>query len=159
MAASTKPGSASVDRFSWGGQTQLPLLTCPQRTNRLRLARLTRSEMLEVLSEDYVRTARAKGLRDWAVLVHHALRNTLIPLVTMAGLSLGWQLGGALVVESVFAWPGLGLLLLESVLRRDYPVVLAGITLLASVFIILNLLVDLLYVYVDPRIRQGATSL
>jgi ABC-type dipeptide/oligopeptide/nickel transport system permease component len=123
------------------------------------LARLTRSEMLEVLSEDYVRTARAKGLRDWAVLTRHALRNTLIPLVTMAGLSLGWQLGGALVIESVFAWPGLGLLLLESVLRRDYPVVLAGITLLATVFILLNLLVDLLYVYVDPRIRQGAASL
>jgi ABC-type dipeptide/oligopeptide/nickel transport system permease component len=123
------------------------------------LARLTRSGMLEVLSEDYVRTARAKGLRNWAVLTHHALRNTLIPLVTMTGLSLGWQLGGALVIESVFAWPGLGLLLLESVLRRDYPVVLAGITLLATVFIVLNLLVDLLYVYVDPRIRQGAASL
>jgi ABC-type dipeptide/oligopeptide/nickel transport system permease component len=123
------------------------------------LARLTRSGMLEVLSEDYVRTARAKGLRNWAVLTHHALRNTLIPLVTMTGLSLGWQLGGALVIESVFAWPGLGLLLLESVLRRDYPVVLAGITLLATVFIVLNLVVDLLYVYVDPRIRQGAASL
>src|SRR5438270_8197370 len=123
------------------------------------LARLTRSGMLEVLSEDYVRTARAKGLRNWAVLTHHALRNTLIPLVTMTGLSLGWQLGGALVIESVFAWPGLGLLLLESVLRRDYPVVLAGITLLATVFIVLNLAVDLLYVYVDPRIRQGAASL
>src|SRR4051794_1735044 len=123
------------------------------------LARLTRSGMLEVLSEDYVRTARAKGLRNWAVLTHHALRNTLIPLVTMTGLSLGWQLGGALVIESVFAWPGLGLLLLESVLRRDYPVVLAGITLLATVFIVLNLLVDLLYVYVDPRIRRGAASL
>jgi len=122
------------------------------------LARLTRSEMLEVLSEDYVRTARAKGLRDWAVLTHHALRNTLIPLVTMTGLSLGWQLGGALVVEAVFAWPGLGLLLLESVLRRDYPVVLAGITLLATVFIVINLLVDLLYVYVDPRIRQGSAT-
>jgi ABC-type dipeptide/oligopeptide/nickel transport system permease component len=123
------------------------------------LARLTRSGMLEVLSEDYVRTARAKGLRDRVVLVRHALRNTLIPLVTMTGLSLGWQLGGALVIESVFAWPGLGLLLLESVLRRDYPVVLAGITLLATVFILLNLLVDLLYVYIDPRIRQGAGSL
>jgi ABC-type dipeptide/oligopeptide/nickel transport system permease component len=123
------------------------------------LARLTRSGMLEVLSEDYVRTARAKGLRNWVVLTRHALRNTLIPLVTMTGLSLGWQLGGALVIESVFAWPGLGLLLLESVLRRDYPVVLAGITLLATVFIVLNLVVDLLYVYVDPRIRQGAASL
>jgi peptide/nickel transport system permease protein len=123
------------------------------------LARLTRSGMLEVLSEDYVRTARAKGLRNWVVLTRHALRNTLIPLVTMTGLSLGWQLGGALVIESVFAWPGLGLLLLESVLRRDYPVVLAGITLLATVYNVLNLVVDLLYVYVDPRIRQGAASL
>lgn len=117
------------------------------------LARLTRSEMLEVLGEDYVRTANAKGLHSRAILVRHALRNTLIPLVTMTGLSIGWQLGGAVVLETVFAWPGLGLLLLEAVLRRDYPIVLAGITLLATVFILLNLLVDVLYVYIDPRIR------
>ncbi|MBI4494557.1 MAG: ABC transporter permease [Chloroflexi bacterium] len=121
------------------------------------LARLTRSEMLEVLGEDYIRTARAKGLASHVVLIRHALRNSLIPLVTMTGLSLGWQLGGAVVIESVFAWPGLGLLLLESVLRRDYPVVLAGVTLLAAVFILLNLLVDLLYAYIDPRIRLASS--
>jgi ABC-type dipeptide/oligopeptide/nickel transport system permease component len=119
------------------------------------LARLTRSGMLEVLDEDYIRTAQAKGLARVAVLADHALRNTLIPLITITGLSLGWQLGGAIVVESVFAWPGLGTLLLESVLRRDYPVVLAGITVLAIVFILLNLVVDLLYGYVDPRIREA----
>lgn len=119
------------------------------------LARLTRAGMLEVLDEDYIRTARAKGLAQAAVLARHALRNTLIPLITVTGLSLGWQLGGAIVVESVFAWPGLGTLLLESVLRRDYPVVLAGITVLATVFIALNLIVDLLYGYVDPRIREA----
>jgi peptide/nickel transport system permease protein len=120
------------------------------------IARLGRSGMLEVLGEDYVRTARAKGLRDRAVLVRHALRNTLIPLVTMIGLSFGWQLGGSVVIESVFGWPGVGLLLLEAVLRRDYPLVLAGIALLATIFILLNLLVDLLYGFLDPRIRLGA---
>lgn len=122
------------------------------------LARLTRSGMLEVLNDEYIRTAWAKGLPPRLVLVRHALRNTLIPLVTMTGLSLGHQLGGAVVIESVFAWPGLGSLLLEAVLRRDYPIVLAGVTLLASVFIVLNLVVDLLYVYIDPRIRLGKGS-
>src|SRR5438874_5959110 len=119
------------------------------------LARLTRAGMLEVLSDDYIRTAKAKGLPPSLVLARHALRNTLIPLVTMTGLSYGHQLGGAIVIEAVFAWPGLGSLLLESVLRRDYPIVLAGVALLAGVFILLNLLVDVLYVYIDPRIRLG----
>jgi ABC-type dipeptide/oligopeptide/nickel transport system permease component len=119
------------------------------------LARLTRSEMLEVLTQDYIRTARAKGLGGAAILARHALRNTLIPLVTVTGVSLGWQLGGAVVIEAVFAWPGLGTTLLEAVLRRDYPVVLAGVAVLSTVFVAINLLVDVLYVYVDPRIRLG----
>jgi ABC-type dipeptide/oligopeptide/nickel transport system permease component len=121
------------------------------------LARLTRSEMLEVLGQDYIRTARAKGAGAGAILVRHALRNALIPLVTVTGVSLGWQLGGAVVIEAVFGWPGLGTALLEAVLRRDYPVVLAGVAVLSIAFIAINLVVDVLYVYIDPRIRLGAS--
>jgi peptide/nickel transport system permease protein len=117
------------------------------------LARLTRSEILEVLTQDYIRTARAKGLGGAAILARHALGNALIPLVTVTGVSLGWQLGGAVVIEAVFAWPGLGTTLLEAVLRRDYPVVLAGVAVLSTVFVVINLVVDVLYVYIDPRIR------
>ena len=120
------------------------------------LARLTRSEMLGVLDQDYIRTARAKGIGTGAILFRHALRNALIPLVTVTGVSLGWQLGGAVVIETVFAWPGLGTTLLEAVLRRDYPVVLAGVAVLSTAFVTINLLVDFLYVYIDPRIRVGA---
>ncbi len=122
------------------------------------LARLSRSGMLEVLGEDYMRTARAKGLPGRLVLLRHGLRNTLIPLVTVMGLSLGWQLGGALVIEVVFAWPGLGSLLLEAVLLRDQGVVLAGVTLLALVFIGINTAVDVLYGFLDPRIRVGGSN-
>ena len=121
------------------------------------LARLTRSEMLEVLDQDYIRTARAKGIGTLAILVRHALRNALIPLVTVTGVSLGWQLGGAVVIETVFAWPGLGTTLLEAVLRRDYPVVLAGVAVLSAAFVTINLVVDLLYSYIDPRIRLGVS--
>lgn len=121
------------------------------------LARLTRSEMLEVLGQDYIRTARAKGIGTGAILVRHALRNALIPLVTVTGVSLGWQLGGAIVIEAVFAWPGLGTTLLEAVLRRDYPVVLAGVAVLSTVFVVVNLVVDLLYGSIDPRIRLSAS--
>jgi ABC-type dipeptide/oligopeptide/nickel transport system permease component len=121
------------------------------------LARLTRSEMLGVLDQDYVRTARAKGMGTAAILFRHALGNALIPLVTVTGVSLGWQLGGAVVVETVFAWPGLGTVLLEAVLRRDYPVVLAGVAVLSAAFVTINLAVDLLYTYIDPRIRLGTS--
>ena len=119
------------------------------------LARLTRSEIQQIVTEDYIRTAYAKGLAGRVVLIRHALRNALIPLVTMTGVSFGWQLGGTVVIESVFGWPGLGRLLLEAVLRRDYPLVLAGVTILSTAFVLVNLLVDLLYVYLDPRIRLG----
>ena len=117
------------------------------------LARLTRSEMLGVLDQDYIRTARAKGMGTAAILFRHALRNALIPLVTVTGVSLGWQLGGAVVIETVFAWPGLGTTLLEAVLRRDYPVVLAGVAVLSAAFVTINLVVDLLYTCIDPRVR------
>jgi ABC-type dipeptide/oligopeptide/nickel transport system permease component len=120
------------------------------------LTRLARSTMLEVLSEDYVRTARAKGLREWAVLSQHALRNALIPLVTVIGLQFGYILGGAVVVETVFTWPGVGLFTIQAITNRDYPVVQAAVLILSSAVVLINLLVDLLYGLLDPRIRIRA---
>ena len=120
------------------------------------LTRLARSTMLEVLSEDYVRTARAKGLREWAVLSRHALRNALIPLVTVIGLQFGYILGGAVVVETVFTWPGVGLFTIQAITNRDYPVVQAAVLILSSAVVLINLLVDLLYGLLDPRIRVRA---
>ncbi len=122
------------------------------------LARLTRSGMLDVLSQDYVRTARAKGLGDWAVTTRHALRNTLVPIITVLGLQIGGLLGGAVMTETVFAWPGVGTLVLESILKRDYPVVLAALILVATGFVLINLIVDILYCYLDPRVRTAQNS-
>jgi len=122
-------------------------------------ARLTRSAMLDVLSQDYVRTARAKGLSEVLVVGKHALRNALIPLVTVIGMEFGFLLGGAVIIETVFAWPGVGRLIVQSILDRDYPVVQAAVMLLAIVFVVVNLLVDLLYAWLDPNIsydRSGA---
>lgn len=116
------------------------------------LARLVRSSMLETLREDYVRTARAKGLAERAVVVRHALRNALIPAVTVVGLLIGTLLGGAVVTETVFTIPGMGRLIVQSVLRRDYPVIQGAVMLIASFYVIANLLVDVLYVVIDPRI-------
>jgi ABC-type dipeptide/oligopeptide/nickel transport system permease component len=120
------------------------------------LTRLARSTMLEVLSEDYVRTARAKGLREWAVLSRHALRNALIPLVTVIGLQFGYILGGAVVIETVFTWPGVGLFTIQAITNRDYPVVQASVLILSSAVVLINLLVDVLYGLLDPRIRVQA---
>lgn len=117
------------------------------------LTRLLRSSMLEVLQADYIRTARAKGLHGRAVLVRHALRNALLPVVTIAGLQVGFLLGGAVVVETVFSWPGVGRLIVDAISNRDYPIVQAGVTLLAAVLLLSNLLVDLSYVVIDPRIH------
>ncbi len=117
------------------------------------IARQTRSGMLEVLRQDYVRTARAKGLTERTVLVGHALKNALIPTVTVAGLQVGYLLGGAVLAETVFARPGLGRLLVDSIARRDIAVVQTTIMLLSVTFVLINLLVDLLYVKLDPRIR------
>lgn len=117
-----------------------------------RLSRLTRSAMLEVLNEDYVRTARSKGLSSYVVIMRHALRNALIPVITVIGLQLGWLLGGSVVVESVFSWPGLGRLMIESINVRDITVVQAGLLWFALSFMLINLAVDIAYTFLDPRI-------
>jgi peptide/nickel transport system permease protein len=117
------------------------------------VARLTRSAMLDVLRADYVRTARSKGLRDRRVVFWHALRNAIIPVVTLQGLQFGALLGGAVVTERVFAWPGVGRMLLDGILRRDYPVVQGTIIIVAFIYVAINLLVDLLYPIIDPRLR------
>ena len=120
------------------------------------IARMTRSAMLEVLREDYMRTARAKGLGPVRVLVHHGLRNALIPIVTVLGLQVGSLLGGAVLTETIFSWPGIGKWLIDAIARRDYPVVQAGILVSALVFIGVNFVVDLLYGLVNPRLRGRA---
>ncbi len=117
------------------------------------ITRLTRAAMLEVLGQDYVRTARAKGLRPSLVVNRHALRNALVPVVTIMGLQFGALLGGSVVTETVFALPGLGRLIIQSIGNRDYPVVQAGVFLIALAFVGVNLVVDILYAALDPRIR------
>ncbi|MCO5223076.1 MAG: ABC transporter permease [Thermomicrobiales bacterium] len=115
--------------------------------------RMTRSSMLETLGQDYVRTARAKGLRERLVVLRHALRNALIPVVTVIGLQIGNLLGGAVVIEQIFGLPGIGSMILTAINQRDYPVVQGGVLFVAIAFLLINLCVDLLYVYIDPRIR------
>jgi ABC-type dipeptide/oligopeptide/nickel transport system permease component len=119
------------------------------------IARLTRSGLLDVLGEDYIRTARAKGLREVTVIVNHALRNSMIPVITVVGVQFGVLLGGAVIVETVFAWPGVGRLLIDAVSARDFPLV-QGIMLFISIsFVLVNLIADVVYAYVDPRIRYA----
>jgi ABC-type dipeptide/oligopeptide/nickel transport system permease component len=115
-------------------------------------ARLTRSVMLEVLSLDYIRTARSKGLRERIVIGKHALKNALIPIVTVAGMQFGFLLGGTVIIETVFAWPGVGRLVVQAIFNRDYPLVQAIVLVLAVIFVAINFLVDMLYMYLDPQI-------
>ncbi len=119
------------------------------------IARMTRSSMLEVLGEDYVRTARAKGLAPWRVVGLHALRNAMIPVVTVIGLSVGALMAGAVLTETIFSWPGVGKWLIEAIARRDYPSLQGGVMLVSSVVILVNLVVDVLYGVINPRIRHG----
>jgi peptide/nickel transport system permease protein len=119
------------------------------------LARLTRSTVLEVLGEDYIRTARAKGASQSTVLAAHALRNSLIPILTVIGLSLGHLLGGALIVEYVFAWPGMGELAISAIQARDYPLIQGFVLFAGAVYVVVNFSVDLGYAWLDPRIRVG----
>jgi peptide/nickel transport system permease protein len=122
------------------------------------LSRMVRSSLLEVLHEDYIRTARAKGLSQRAVIWGHALRNALLPVVTVLGLQLGVLLGGAVVTEMVFSWPGLGELTIQSIQRRDYPVVQACVLVISVSYVVVNTLTDLVYAWLDPRVRLGGGS-
>lgn len=136
----------------------LPAITLGMASAGL-MARITRSSMLEVLKQDYITTARAKGLAERFVVYKHALKNALIPVVTVMGLQFGILLGGAVLTETVFAWPGIGRLLVDSILRRDYPVVQATVMLMAFVFVLINLVVDIIYAFLDPRIHyQGGSE-
>ncbi|CAN1515605.1 DppB ABC-type dipeptide/oligopeptide/nickel transport systems, permease components [Rhabdaerophilaceae bacterium] len=122
------------------------------------LVRYTRNSMLDVLSQDYIRTARAKGLSEKAVILRHGLRNALIPVITVIGLQMTTLVSGAVVVETVFAWNGIGDLLVGATLRRDYPVIQFGVLIVACVVVTINLLIDLIYSAVDPRVRLGGTA-
>jgi len=141
---------------------ELKFLALPAFTLALPLAmnlsRLTKASVLEVLYEDHVRTARAKGLADVAVINRHVLRNALVPIATAISLDVGRLLGGALIVETIFAWPGMGTLILTAVGNRDYVIVQACLLLLVGVFIVVNLIADLSYGFLDPRIRLAADS-
>jgi peptide/nickel transport system permease protein/oligopeptide transport system permease protein len=117
------------------------------------IARMTRSTMLETLSQDYTTTARSKGLQERVVVIKHALKNAMIPIITVVGLQFGLLLGGAVLTETVFAWPGLGRLIVDSILARDYPVIQGSILIFGLLYIMVNLVVDLIYALVDPRIR------
>jgi len=132
----------------------LPALTLGIGGSAL-IARMTRSSMLEVMGQDYVRTARAKGNRERRVILRHALRNAMIPTITVIGLALGGLLAGAIVTETVFALPGVGRLVISSVQRRDYPVIQGVLMFIASIYVLVNLLIDVIYVYLDPRVKYA----
>ena len=119
------------------------------------LARITRSAMLDVLDQDFIRTARAKGVDEWTTIAKHAFRNTLIPVVTVLGITLSLLIGGAVVIEQVFALPGIGRLIVQGILARDYPLVQGTMLLFGFAFVVINILVDIIYTFVDPRVRYG----
>jgi len=150
--------SVQLGWFPVGGRGTLRHLVLPALTLGASaiamIARMTRSSMLEILRQDHIRTARAKGLRERVVNQRHALRNALVPVVTLVGLQVGGLLGGAVLTETVFAWPGVGRLAVDSILNRDYPVVQGVVILMATVFVMVNLGVDMLYSVIDPRIRN-----
>jgi peptide/nickel transport system permease protein len=149
--------SVRLPVFPTSGRGSLAHLVLPAITLGLystaRVTRLVRAGMLEVIGQEYIRTAWAKGLADRVVIYKHALRNTLIPVVTIVGLELGTLLGGAVITETVFAWPGIGRLAVTAIFQRDYPVVQAAVCVTALVFVASNLVVDLVYGWLDPRIR------
>jgi peptide/nickel transport system permease protein len=149
--------SLKADLFPTGGRDSARNLVLPALTlgafAMASIARLTRSAVLEVLRADYIRTARAKGLAETLVVAKHTLRNAALPIVTITGLQFGTLLGGAVVTETVFAWPGIGRLAIQSIYNRDYPVVQCTVFLSAVMFIVINLAIDLLYGVLDPRVR------
>ncbi len=119
------------------------------------IARMTRSAMLEVLGEDYIRAARAKGIREFFVVSKHALRNALLPVSTVIGLQVGLLLSGAILTETIFAWPGMGRWIVNAIVARNFPVVQAGVLVFAIIFVVVNLVVDILYAWIDPRIQYS----
>ncbi len=145
---------ASEDFLGWARSMTLPALALAI-TQMGVIARMTRSSMLEVMSQDYIRTARAKGMVRRTVIFKHALRNALIPIVTVIGVMTGVLLGGAVVIESVFSLPGVGRLIIGAIQRRDYPIIQGGLLITAGVFVFVNIMVDLAYGWLDPRIRHG----
>lgn len=141
-----------------GGDSGLLSLILPAITLGTSVAaiitRMTRSSMLEVVRQDYIRTARAKGVPEKDVINKHALKNALIPIVTVIGLQFGYLLGGAVLTETVFSWPGIGRLMVEAIRKKDTPIVLASVVFLSITFSVVNLFIDILYAYLDPRIKS-----
>ena len=151
--------SVTLQWFPSSGRGEIQNLVLPAVTlgmfTMARTARMMRSSMLEVLGQEYMKTARAKGLNPLTVVLKHALKNAAIPVVTIIGMELGTLLGGAVITETIFAWPGVGRLAVQAIYNRDYPVVQAAVFLLAAIFVLVNLIVDLLYTYLDPRVKLG----
>ena len=149
--------SVTIQWFPSSGRGAIEHLVLPAVTlgmfSMARTARMMRSSMLEVLGQEYMKTAKAKGLSPRMVILKHALKNALIPVVTIVGMELGTLLGGAVITETIFAWPGVGRLAVQAIYNRDYPVVQAAVFLLAAIFVLVNLLVDILYTYLDPRVK------
>ena len=131
----------------------LPAITLGMATSAI-IARMTRASMLQVMNQDFIRTANAFGIPKRKIIYKYTLKNALIPVVTVVGIQFGYMLGGAVLTESVFGWPGLGRLIVDSIFSRDYPVVQVGIMIIALTFVVINLLVDVLYAFLDPRIRR-----
>jgi ABC-type dipeptide/oligopeptide/nickel transport system permease component len=151
--------SVTIQWFPSSGRGEIQHLVLPAITlgmfTMARTARMMRSSMLEVMGQEYMKTAKAKGLSPGIVILKHALKNAAIPVVTIVGMELGTLLGGAVITETIFAWPGVGRLAVQAIYNRDYPVVQAAVFLLASIFVLVNLIVDLLYTYLDPRVKLG----
>jgi peptide/nickel transport system permease protein len=122
------------------------------------LARLVRSSMLEILNQQYISTARSKGIKEWSVIIRHAFRNALIPTITFLGIQFGSLLGGTVIIEQVFSWPGVGRLIIDAINQRDYPVIQGGVIVLALLMVFVNLLVDISYSVLDPRIKAGGSE-
>jgi peptide/nickel transport system permease protein len=152
------PSAGMVSPYGGGGGADLLWhLALPAVTlgtaSAAAVARLTRSSVLEIIRQDYVRAARAKGLTERAVIARHVLKNALNPILTVVGVQVGYLLGGAILTETVFSWPGLGSMMVRAIQARDYPLVQGGVLLIATTFVLVNLIVDLLYAVFDPRIR------
>jgi ABC-type dipeptide/oligopeptide/nickel transport system permease component len=149
--------SVNLRWFPAGGSGELRHLILPAialgAASAAVIARMTRASMLEVVRQDYIRTARANGLREWVVIYKHALKNAMIPVITVFGLEFGYMLGGAVLTETVFSLPGVGRLMVEGIFQRDYPVVQGSMLLVATTFVLVNLLTDVAYAFFDPKIR------